>query len=133
IRVRGQNQFCFAPRRSQRRHRESPFGAVVPRKHKFPPSERHPVQLGRIIQTEQTVFHAAVGGEFREHRRQVAARTLYPAGRVQFGKESNKHAESLPSTANDGKPGCSRRQERPARSSSFPRARLRISRRSLSV
>jgi len=36
----------------------------------------------------------------------VAARPLHPAGCVQFGKESNEHAESLPSTANDGKPGC---------------------------
>src|SRR5437588_7262797 len=106
IRVRGQNQFCFAPRCSQRGHRESPLGAVAPCKYKFPPSERHPVQLRRIIQTEQEAGHATAGGEFGEHRRQVAARTLHPAGCVQFGKEANEHAESLPSTANDGKSGC---------------------------
>ena len=34
---------------------------------------------------------------------QVAAGPLYPAGGVQFGKETNEHAESLTSAAPNGK------------------------------
>ncbi|PYU40151.1 MAG: hypothetical protein DMG54_24510, partial [Acidobacteria bacterium] len=52
---------------------------------------------------EQAAIHASAGGEFREHGRQVAAGPLYPAGGVQFGKETNEHAESLTSAAPNGK------------------------------
>ena len=106
IRVRGKNEFCFAPGCLQGRHRESTLGAVAPREHKFLPSQGHAVQLRRIIQAEKAAIHAAAGGEFREHGRQVAAGPLHPAGCVQLGKEANEHAQSLPSTANDGKSGC---------------------------
>jgi hypothetical protein len=33
----------------------------------------------------------------------VAARTLHPAGCVQFGEEANNHGQSLPSAAPNGK------------------------------
>src|SRR2546430_2013259 len=54
-------------------------------------------------QAEKAAIHAAAGGEFCEHGRQVAAGPLHSAGGVQFGKESNEHAESLTSAAPNGK------------------------------
>jgi len=53
------------------------------------------------------------GGKFREHDRQMAARSLHPAGSVQFRKEANEHAQSLPSAAPDGKSGCITVPEKP--------------------
>ncbi len=106
IRVRGEDQFCFAPRCPQCRHCESPLGVLATREHKFPLSHPHPVQLRRVIQADQAAIHAVAGGEFREHRRQVAAHPLHPAGCVQFWKEANEHAQSLPTGAPNGKCGC---------------------------
>jgi hypothetical protein len=107
ISVRGQHHDCFAPSRLQCRHRELPLGVVVPREHEFAPSDRHLVQPRRIIQAEQAAVQAPAGGEFRQHRRQVAACSLYPAGSVQFREEANDHGPSLPSAAPNGKSRCS--------------------------
>jgi len=61
-----------------------------------------------------------------EHRGQVRPARCTPPGCVQFGKESNEHAESLPSTANDGKPGCIAASGTPGSVVDFPRARSQI-------
>jgi len=87
--MRGHYQFCFAPGRSQRRHRESPFRPVAAREHEFTASQCHPVQFRRIIQAKQAAIHAAARSELREHGRHMAARSLYTAGRVQFWEEAN--------------------------------------------
>ena len=63
------------------------------------------MQLGRIVQTEQATIHAAAGRKFGEYRRQMASGALHTPRCVKFRKEANEHALSLPSTANDGKPG----------------------------
>ena len=57
------------------------------------------MKLARIIQAEETTLPPAARSKFRQHCRQVAPHTLYPAGAVQFGEEANNHALSLPSAA----------------------------------
>jgi hypothetical protein len=106
IRVRGQDQFCLAARCPQCRHRESPLRASAPREHEFARSQRHAVQLRRILQAEKAAIHAAAGSKFREHGSKVTAGTLHPTGRVQFWEEANDHGQSLPSAGHNGKSGC---------------------------
>lgn len=103
IGVRGQHQFRFAPRCFDCCYRESSLGALASRENKFAPSHRHPVQLRRIIQAEQAAIHVAARGKLRQHRCQVAARSLHPAGCLQFGEEADNHGQSLPSAALNGK------------------------------
>ena len=69
-------------------------------------TQDHAVQLRRIVQAEQPALHAAAGGEFTHHRRQVAAHALHSAGCIQFREEADEHALSLPTAALNGKSGC---------------------------
>ena len=88
---------------AHRRRSEAAFGALAPGENKFASRDRHAMQLRGVIQAEQAAFHAAARGEFRHHRRQMAARSLDSPGRFQFREETDNHAQSLPTAAAEGK------------------------------
>jgi len=96
IRVPRQHYLSAAPRRSDRRRREPRFASLASRKHKFLAAHGHPVQLSRVIQAEQAVVQVPARGEFAKHGRKMPARPLHPARPIQFCKQSNQHAPSLP-------------------------------------
>jgi hypothetical protein len=98
-----QHQLGFSTRRPHCRRREPQFLPITARKDELAPRQGHAVQFPRIIQAEQSALPPAAGGEFRQHRGQVSPHTLDAAGGVQFRKEANDHALSLPSTAQERK------------------------------
>jgi hypothetical protein len=94
-----QNDFHFAPGGPQSCRYEASFSAVTPGENEFALSQRHAVELGRIVQADQPAFHSPGGRKFAHHCRHMAARALHPPGRIQFREESDEHALSLPRAA----------------------------------
>jgi hypothetical protein len=57
------------------------------------------MQFLRVVQAQYPVFHLLGRGEFTQHECHVSSCSLNSTGSIQFGKEANQHAVSLPNTA----------------------------------
>ena len=96
IRVCCQDQFGSTPCGTHRRGRETRLAASGPGVNKFAVVDSQPMQLLRIIQAQESIFHLICHGKFAEDVCQMTPSPLNPAGRVEFRKESNDHGVSLP-------------------------------------
>jgi len=61
------------------------------------------MQLSRIIQRKKTALHPPAVRELFHYRRNVPPSALHTSGGVEFRKEANEHALSLPSTTTERK------------------------------
>jgi hypothetical protein len=89
--------------RADCRCKESPFRSFASRKNNLAARNLQALQFRSVIQAENAALQPAARGELRQHRRQVPPRALHSAGRIQFGKKSNQHSQSLPGTRFLGK------------------------------
>ena len=103
IRMRRQHQLGLASCGPHRRRRQPGFAALASREHKMAFAYGHAVQFARIVQREKTAIHAAAVSEFFHHCGNVPTGALHPAGGVEFGKEADEHALSLPSAVSERK------------------------------
>ncbi|GAC1703088.1 MAG: hypothetical protein NVS9B4_10130 [Candidatus Acidiferrum sp.] len=92
----GENKFGAATRGAQSGGGEASFATIAAGENKFALLHAHAMQVGGVVQAQETAFGFAAGGKFREHSRHVPANALHTAGGVKFGEETNQHALSLP-------------------------------------
>ena len=99
----GHHQLCTPHRRPHRRSSEPRLAAFVAGEYKFARPNGHAMQLRTVVQGQQPAVHAAAGREFRHHCSEMPPCALYSPVCVEFGKQTDDHAPSLPSAAPEGK------------------------------
>jgi acid stress-induced BolA-like protein IbaG/YrbA len=99
----GENQFSVTAGGANGRGGETSFTALASGKNKFVFANAQAVELARIIERQKAAFQSTAVSELFHHRSDVAAGALHAACGIEFGKEADEHALSLPSTTPERK------------------------------